>query len=382
MLDFVLGRAAMATNEIRMAYIESELAKRQQRSLGPVSPSAAPASGITSTSSVDASSAVADSQRTAVTAAIGQRQPASLGKLHEIDLGQEAKLENIARTQAATRRLAGEPNPAPDDDTTTNEARLGKDGKPWRHRKGRTSEDIERDRLVEEILRESKCEHVPAFFFPEISTYLLTTSQWKYTTSRMWNRDRTTKLPTTASPSSSAASSSTPFRRVDVRRGRERRARRPKPRLQRGPSWAAVGARVRPCARCRTRPVSGEIWVSQGLVLVRSWEKCPDLRMRPDSRRCFCRRLLDQHLGSQNSLSISCCTSTACTQVIGIEDVVGARQRRCFMKVYHSSHSIFSTLVPFFPLYSSYSSPAKLPLPLNQAGKETCDLICLRTRWA
>ncbi|KAG2024931.1 hypothetical protein GB937_003153 [Aspergillus fischeri] len=87
-----------------------------------------------------------------------QREPASLGKLHEIDLGQEAKLQNIARTEAATRRLVGDDrdvSPA-NEDSTSSIAASGKDGRPWRNRKRRNSEDIERDRLVEEVLRESK----------------------------------------------------------------------------------------------------------------------------------------------------------------------------------------------------------------------------------
>ncbi|KAF7116083.1 hypothetical protein CNMCM5793_004004 [Aspergillus hiratsukae] len=87
-----------------------------------------------------------------------QREPASLGKLHEIDLGQETKLQNIARTEAATRRLVGDDRGASPayEDSIPSIAASGKDGKPWRNRKRRNSEDIERDRLVEEVLRESK----------------------------------------------------------------------------------------------------------------------------------------------------------------------------------------------------------------------------------
>ncbi|PGH00793.1 hypothetical protein GX51_05570 [Blastomyces parvus] len=88
-----------------------------------------------------------------------QRQPASLGKLHEIDLGPDAKLRNIERTEAATRRLAGDemPDENEDKDATSKQAGPGaKDGKNWRGRKRRNSEDIRRDKLVEEVLRESK----------------------------------------------------------------------------------------------------------------------------------------------------------------------------------------------------------------------------------
>ncbi|GAB1202783.1 hypothetical protein APSETT445_001404 [Aspergillus pseudonomiae] len=87
-----------------------------------------------------------------------QREPASLGKLHEIDLGQETKLQNIARTEAATRKLAGddEYEHLKHDDSLFKAAPVGKDERLWRRQKRRTSEDIERDRLVEEVLRESK----------------------------------------------------------------------------------------------------------------------------------------------------------------------------------------------------------------------------------
>lgn len=128
-----------------MAYIDTEMAKRYQRSPLPENQEAARS----------------DLQQTAggqpMTGQQMEREPASLGKLHEIDLGQETKLQNIARTEAATRRLVddedsparrGEPG-APTDRPITDE-------KPWHHRKRRTSADIERDRLVEEVLRESK----------------------------------------------------------------------------------------------------------------------------------------------------------------------------------------------------------------------------------
>ncbi|KAJ9305653.1 hepatocellular carcinoma-associated antigen 59-domain-containing protein [Paecilomyces variotii] len=123
-----------------MAYIESELAKRHQRDMPTedISQDSRPAN-----ETVDRQS---DPR-------FLQREPASLGKLHEIDLGDEAKLENIARTEAATRRLVGEAPPSPTEEAPQKKAR---DGKSWRNRKRRTSEDIERDRLVEEVLRESR----------------------------------------------------------------------------------------------------------------------------------------------------------------------------------------------------------------------------------
>ncbi|KAH8434757.1 telomere length and silencing 1 family protein [Aspergillus melleus] len=88
-----------------------------------------------------------------------QREPASLGKLHEIDLGQETKLENIARTEAATRRLVGGDHvedAQPGDDESPSKNTSTHEKKPWRHQRRRTSEDAQRDRLVEEVLRESR----------------------------------------------------------------------------------------------------------------------------------------------------------------------------------------------------------------------------------
>ncbi|KAI4279743.1 MAG: hypothetical protein LQ337_000023 [Flavoplaca oasis] len=83
------------------------------------------------------------------------RQPAALGKLHEIDLGADATLRNIARTEAAKRRLEGG---EPEIEETTGKLRLRKDGKPWRGRRRRNSDDVKRDRLVEEVMRESRLE--------------------------------------------------------------------------------------------------------------------------------------------------------------------------------------------------------------------------------
>jgi hypothetical protein len=126
-----------------MAYIDAEMAKRYKRS--PL-PEGSPADRPVSQEPSGAPSTQGQPH---------ERLPAALGKLHEIDLGQETKLQNIARTEAATRRLAGDEDPS-----RPGEAGPSTDHAPaksWRNRKRRTSADVERDRLVEEILRESKC---------------------------------------------------------------------------------------------------------------------------------------------------------------------------------------------------------------------------------
>lgn len=84
-----------------------------------------------------------------------QRQPAALGKLHEIDLGPDATLRNIARTEAAQRKLEGA---EPEIDERTGKVRLRRDGKPYGWRKRRNSTDVKRDNLVEEVMRESRLE--------------------------------------------------------------------------------------------------------------------------------------------------------------------------------------------------------------------------------
>lgn len=139
------------TNKIRMAFIDSEMAKRSQRSPLPDNSEA-----HQSADTKNASELSIHEQ---------QRAPASLGKLHEIDLGQETTMQNIARTEAARRRMAGDedsPNPG---EAQPHAGRSGPD-KPWRNRKRRTSADIERDRLVDEVMRESRRKIMePPFLF-------------------------------------------------------------------------------------------------------------------------------------------------------------------------------------------------------------------------
>ncbi|KAI9823583.1 MAG: hypothetical protein M1832_002364 [Thelocarpon impressellum] len=126
-------------NKHMMAFIDVELTKRLHG--GGTAPAAA--------SSEEGGALRTPGEATAQ--ASSTRQPASLGKLHEIDLGPSSTLSNIARTEAARRRLDnGEP--------AEQQQPLGRNGKPWRGRRRRTSEDVRRDQLVEEVLRESRLE--------------------------------------------------------------------------------------------------------------------------------------------------------------------------------------------------------------------------------
>jgi len=71
---------------------------------------------------------------------------ATLGKLHEVDLGEEVKQRNIALTAQAL----------------TGGGEMQTDGAGGRRqRKRRNSQDIERDRLVEEVLKETRLDLYP-----------------------------------------------------------------------------------------------------------------------------------------------------------------------------------------------------------------------------
>ena len=131
------------TNYIRIEYIESELAKRKR-----LQEEAADALEI----SKHASSS------TLTGSILPQRQPASLGKLHEVDLGETATLRNLKETEAAIRRARGEEVP-PEEPPPTRKPRLGRNGKPRRGPKRRNSEDIARDKMVEDLLRENRREY-------------------------------------------------------------------------------------------------------------------------------------------------------------------------------------------------------------------------------
>lgn len=92
-----------------------------------------------------------------------QRQPAALGKLQEVDLGDDVRSRNVEMTNRARRIQNGETVVEEDQQNgkgkgKPGKVRLGPDGKPWRGRKKRGSDDIARDKLVEEVLRENRLE--------------------------------------------------------------------------------------------------------------------------------------------------------------------------------------------------------------------------------
>ncbi|CZR50483.1 uncharacterized protein PAC_00356 [Phialocephala subalpina] len=142
-------------NRHMMAYIDSELAKRRvlEGAHGPPS----------SISHMGASKGSSDHKSTSKDKSDVQHQPAALGKLQEVDLGDDVRSRNVELTDRARRIQNGETIIEEDSQNGKGKGkpgkiRLGPDGKPWRGRKRRGSDDIARDKLVEEVLRENRLE--------------------------------------------------------------------------------------------------------------------------------------------------------------------------------------------------------------------------------
>ncbi|KAI1488509.1 hypothetical protein F5X96DRAFT_645247 [Biscogniauxia mediterranea] len=146
------GLAVELVNKHMTEYIEAELAKRHS------------AESAARAALQAQSSSQSDSNATSSTGAAGMKLPdknrALLGKLMEVDLGEESRSRNLARTDRAWRKLRGEAVEEEEEEdeaaSSSKKARLGKDGKPLRSRNRRNSNDIRRDQLVEELLRENR----------------------------------------------------------------------------------------------------------------------------------------------------------------------------------------------------------------------------------
>ncbi|ETS86177.1 hypothetical protein PFICI_00005 [Pestalotiopsis fici W106-1] len=137
------GLSSDLVNKHMMEFIESEITKRKS----------------TATSDHGSSTLPAPSSEVATTTTDKKSENSKhvplQSKLQEIDLGDEVRSRNEALTELARRKLQGE---VIEDEQTgrPKKIRLGRDGKPWRPRNRRTSDDIKRDQLVEEIMRENR----------------------------------------------------------------------------------------------------------------------------------------------------------------------------------------------------------------------------------
>ena len=141
-------------NKIRVAFIDSELAKRRQ---APVSNLHEPPNHRE-----EQPEHVRQSSRSTgpMTQKLSSAKPTAARQLAEVDLGDTAHDLNLARTQAALERVKAGQVPIEDEVKLPRprKPRLGRDGKPMRPRprKRRNSEDVARDVLVEQFLHENK----------------------------------------------------------------------------------------------------------------------------------------------------------------------------------------------------------------------------------
>lgn len=123
-----------------MAYIDSELIKRRQAF--PSSLENKKAASYHEASYLAGQDIVVHSREHGGVgpSSDAQRQPATLGKIQEISLYKiDDGMAGLEPKMPKAKRI-----------------RLGPDGKPWRGRKRRGSDDVKRDSIVEELLRENR----------------------------------------------------------------------------------------------------------------------------------------------------------------------------------------------------------------------------------
>ncbi|KZM25298.1 uncharacterized protein EKO05_0000607 [Ascochyta rabiei] len=146
------GQVVDSSDKQMTVYVEARLAEQNYRQYGwPIprhlqSTVAAIAPDLKHTFTLSATQATAASSTKDENIEHNSRVAAGQGKLQEVDLGSHA----ASRTHKDWKQLEGE-MPAP-------KVRLGRDGKPRRGPKRRTSDDIRRDQMVEAVLHEAKLE--------------------------------------------------------------------------------------------------------------------------------------------------------------------------------------------------------------------------------
>jgi hypothetical protein len=92
-----------------------------------------------------------------------ERQAASMGKLVEVDLGPEKRLENIRRTEEAVRKMILEKAGLnAEEEMSTSK----KGGRGPRGIKRRNSADLARDRKVDELMRAAPGKHTSSLLPP------------------------------------------------------------------------------------------------------------------------------------------------------------------------------------------------------------------------
>ncbi|KAA8894257.1 hepatocellular carcinoma-associated antigen 59-domain-containing protein [Sphaerosporella brunnea] len=128
-----------------MAYVELQMSKRR----GEAAPSDATA--LLTTAAANSPEEAGKSSYWAPTRP--EARGATLGKLHEVDLGEEVKQRNIALTAQALSGGGGGEMPGGSGSEVATSSK--------KSRRRRNSQDIERDRLVEEVLKETRLDLYP-----------------------------------------------------------------------------------------------------------------------------------------------------------------------------------------------------------------------------
>ncbi|KHJ33244.1 putative mrna splicing factor rna helicase protein [Erysiphe necator] len=151
-----------------MAYVDSQLAKRSSQGLQhssltqKISEHQSSAVNNVPSSKISSSTNQKSSEISKNKINVAPRQPVTLGMLQEIDLGDEARERNVKMTEQATRRLDGEVIEDEQDmekyRKKGSKTKPGKDGKLWWERKRRRGDDMKRDQLVDQVLRENRLE--------------------------------------------------------------------------------------------------------------------------------------------------------------------------------------------------------------------------------
>ncbi|KAK1757622.1 hepatocellular carcinoma-associated antigen 59-domain-containing protein [Echria macrotheca] len=146
------GLVGELVNKHMEEYVESELAKRQRLRAGALSQNQN--TGQDGSARHDPGTEASQ----AVPGKSVESQRVMQGKLLEVDLGDEARARAAEMTERAKRRLQGLAAEEEIPEKRPKKVRLGPDGKPWRSRNRRGSDDLKRDELVEKLMSENRLE--------------------------------------------------------------------------------------------------------------------------------------------------------------------------------------------------------------------------------
>ncbi|KIH89646.1 hypothetical protein SPBR_07209 [Sporothrix brasiliensis 5110] len=141
------GMIGELVNKHMEEYVDAQLAKRHRAE---AEQAHLPATGGLAGSGPSSGPSAGAGTSGAASSVDARQQLATKGKLHEIDLGAEARARNVAMTERATQRLrsTGDAGGGGSAEEGTQSGRGGK--------RRRGSDDIKRDQLVEQFLHENR----------------------------------------------------------------------------------------------------------------------------------------------------------------------------------------------------------------------------------